>query len=763
MSALAACTSGEGDTVGNTELNILVPNNESSPGVPAPIDIGTVEYTINCLGNDDTFLDNNDSFPDEVIINGNLEVVDGRTDAQGPIPPEFGTPRPGDGAEIWQAFMDLPPGPCTIQLRARDNDGEVICTATESFSITADTTSKVNLVLICDVSFQAPVGMLDVDATFSFVVGNFCPDLFQLNCVDSFPQLLPILGAPPVTYCEARARDGDGTCGQSCDPQDCTPVPEGLSCVPGPDPGVSTTITCDQLLDCEGDLVPDASCVFAGDILGNLGAGIPVPQILGGPGPLPGGFFAGCVVDPATGNVLFPGSTVTCTAVTTDGDLDCDKTKQVRFVCEGLPACAAFDQANGGSGTQGGADALCDDGNDCTANVCDNATCDGATAAACCASTNVGAGTLCRDAGGFPGMCDGAGVCLGLDCLAQPDPDGSCDDGNVCTVNTCTVAGACISTPTNEGACCFSGVGSGGGSCAAGSCVSNDECFPGDGSGCPVAGECFDPTCIIIPHDPPAQCGATTCSSTPSAAGTACISVPGGTCDGSGSCVAPSSSIDAGAGSTASRALPKIATAGSCVYDAATTTCSGCVSSGVDAPGGGDCGAFGVQEFQGCEVQGGVLNSQLAMDVTIQLDIVSDGTGSITHDFTVTAVNPALVPAAGLVTVDAATIFASVAGGSPSQLQNDLNPALAGQPLGAFTGGTNTVILDNDATTGAGVEIPTVTTVVTPTVPAGGSVTFDYDTFSLTLTIVATGAPLTVDDAGCVFDVNGPGITVGVN
>jgi len=147
--ALSACSSGESGTAGNTELNVIVPTNA---GTPNEIDIATVEYTITCAGNSDTFLDNGASFADEVRIDGNLEVVDGRTDPQGAIPPEFGTPRPGDGAEVWQGFMDLPPGPCSIELRARDNDGEVICTAIEPFVITADTTAKVNLVLICDTS-----------------------------------------------------------------------------------------------------------------------------------------------------------------------------------------------------------------------------------------------------------------------------------------------------------------------------------------------------------------------------------------------------------------------------------------------------------------------------------------------------------------------------------------------------------------------------------------------------------------------------------
>jgi len=92
--------------------------------VPAPIDIQTNEYTINCLGNRNTFLDNNQSFADEVQINGNLEVTDGAM------------------PEVWQGSMDLSPGPCSAQLRARDSGGEVICTATEPFTVVADTTTK---------------------------------------------------------------------------------------------------------------------------------------------------------------------------------------------------------------------------------------------------------------------------------------------------------------------------------------------------------------------------------------------------------------------------------------------------------------------------------------------------------------------------------------------------------------------------------------------------------------------------------------------
>jgi hypothetical protein len=394
IALIVACGTDSSSPAGNTEVNVIVPNGSpaNSPG-PAPqtgpdqIDIQSVEYTIDCLGNSDTFLDNNASFPDEVRVQGNLEVVDGRTDPQGPIPPEFGTPRPGDGAEVWQGFMDLPPGPCTIQLRARDNDGEVICTSTEPFNISADALTKVNLVLICDISFQAPVGSLDLDATFSFNVGNFCPDLFQLNCLDRFPVETQIVPPPfPAlagTTCQVRFRDRDSTCGAGCDPQTCSATPEGLSCSPGPDLGVSTTITCENAwLDCDGDpLTEESECIFDGDTLGDVDSG---------------DFFVACRPEAFGGD----GSSATCTATTTDGDADCDKTKVVTVSCPSIEGPCFF-----------GADPPppdCDDGLPCTVDLCD-----GTSGVAVCDNAPVPDGLPCTDATipGGNGICE-AGICV---------------------------------------------------------------------------------------------------------------------------------------------------------------------------------------------------------------------------------------------------------------------------------------------------------------------------------------------------------------
>ena len=73
----------------------------------------------------------------------------------------------------------------------------------------------------------------------------------------------------------------------------------GLTCTPGPDPGVSTTVTCTNAwLDCEGDGTPDPSCTFTGDTEGTLGQ--QPPSFPGHPGD--GGFFVTCI-PPSLGGI----------------------------------------------------------------------------------------------------------------------------------------------------------------------------------------------------------------------------------------------------------------------------------------------------------------------------------------------------------------------------------------------------------------------------------------------------------------------------
>ena len=396
---------------------------------------------------------------------------------------------------------------------------------TETFDIYEDDETKVNVLMYCGISFQAPVGMLDLDGDFSFNVANFCPDLFVLNCIDSELNVRTVEAFPGVfidvlaTACQTRFRDGDSQCGNSCDPQVCTPTPAGLSCAPDPafvDPPVSTVVVCSSTsgacaISCDG-INPAASCTFTGDTLG--GVGDPAPSA-GAPGE--GGFFVSCatVVDPVTGDTvpLAPGDNITCTAQTDDGDTDCRKTKVVDLTVIGNSACQDF----------GDPAVPCDDLNECTAASCNDATCDG-TPANCCVNTPT-PGTICTATGGISGVCNAAGGCDATGCQGD---DANCNlDGNECTA---PVAGDC--QPRRQLSAQKSNVAAGT-SCDAG----NGEC---DGLGtcvdnclgvvCTTSGECFDPgicdsqtgvcsaevpndlnSCTTCPSGPPCACNAGVC------------------------------------------------------------------------------------------------------------------------------------------------------------------------------------------------------------------------------------------------------------
>ena len=503
----AACgeTSGRSPAA-NTELNVVIPNGAGNgSSAPAAFDIQVVEYTINCdsLGfvtppGINSVNPGANTFNPDVTINGVLEVLD--TASAGVNTQNFG-PDLGE-VYVWQGFMDIPlDSVCTVQLRARDGDQEVICSATQSFNtqapFVAGSTVKVNVLMICDLSYQAPVAMLDLDGDFQFNIANFCPDLFVLNCIDTaidirtFP---PPIGSVAATACQVRARDGDSQCGNSCDPQSCVETTEGLTCTPAPEPalGLKTTVVCppvyvcaipnpalfgtpctpgdvtpgscnalggptacvpNAVIDCTGTNTPAANCMYNGDVLGAIGAPAPGPL-----NPGQGGFFVACVLADNDGNpstppvAVTPGATVTCQATTTDGDVDCNKTKIVQVTCPGLSPCEAF-LSGGGS---------CDDGNDCTADSCNDS-----SGSAVCVNSNVPDSTTCTSAPA-PAICLG-GICTSQNCNAQPDPAGSCNDGNECTIDACEASGSCSHTP-NTGLSCLGGTGT----CnATGACIDN--------------------------------------------------------------------------------------------------------------------------------------------------------------------------------------------------------------------------------------------------------------------------------------------------
>jgi hypothetical protein len=348
-----------------------------------------------------------------------------------------------------------------------------------------------------------------------------------LNCLESEPQEQPVPGlliGIASTACEVRYRDGDSTCGTSCDPQTCVADGlNGLTCTPGPDPGVSTTVTCTGgQIDCDFDpLTTETECVFNGDQLGTLPvAGPIVPNV-----PPASAFAAGCI-PPALGGT--PGATVTCTAVTTDGDLDCDKTKVVSFTCPGLAPC---DPAN--DPPPPACDGTGETHPECVAGACDDSSGSAVCVYTPIPSTPDETGVDCGTNPGAPGTngkCDGAGVCVDFGCTVDADCD---TDGNECTVappGACQADGQCLDEVDEvNGTACAGNTGT----CQGGSC--QDNCF---GVTCP-------PNATLCESNVCNNANAGACEPQVDPAGTQCELTPGvfGACDGVGigaaACVVP--------------------------------------------------------------------------------------------------------------------------------------------------------------------------------------------------------------------------------
>lgn len=281
--SLVACGTGDGTSPATEaiELRAIFESVGPSEGM-------SVEYSVICAGDEDS------GAPDGVRLDGELEPASDRSVKIGMLDVQ---------TETWMGFFDLPAGPCSLQLRARDSDGEVVCTTSLRFSVVANTPAQLIVPFECG---RNTVGEFDF---------NLCPELLAFRCGELDPMT-------DVASCELSFRDEDRTCNYSCDPQTCMPSSEGLMCIPGPDPGVSTTITCtDAVLDCTGDGTPDPSCT-----IDSRAPGVTVEA----PGTLVADFFVACSLPASSDN---PAATVTCTAVTTDGDLDCDRTRLVTVDC----------------------------------------------------------------------------------------------------------------------------------------------------------------------------------------------------------------------------------------------------------------------------------------------------------------------------------------------------------------------------------------------------------------------------------------------
>lgn len=508
--AASACNGGaEPGPTGNTELNLEIVNPGGDTGAGFSID--RVDYRITCAGSPPGTYDippadtsgTDYAYDDSVDISGAFETVDTRD------PP------------VWQAVMDLPPGNCTITLSVYEDD-ELVCVGSQTLAINEDATTKYDIVLVCSLSIDTPDGMADVDGTFEFITGNICPKLHVLNAI---PSLARDTGTGFIeTEIQYRAKDPDNTCGNNCDPQSCTgdnpPVctaypsnindpacnpalggnPTSAGCLAGDHAGLVCTLAA---FPAATPGVPGGTFISPQDGVTPVGPVLPVnlntasgvPGIvlsgLGGPA---GSNAANSPAYPPLPNVngslpplyyrfdlALPGP-ATIQLVCSDGDLECDQTKEIDVSGFSPHYCIQNP-------------IICSSGNDClTDGVCDmfcNPACDPAqpsyNATRCCGAFDPAAscgsrecarcagqgqprapGAACTDGGG--NVCDGAGTCV--ECVDSqnsglPSSNPSCDSTPVdCVLPSVCSGQACLPRATApDGTPCSSGV------CQAATCV----------------------------------------------------------------------------------------------------------------------------------------------------------------------------------------------------------------------------------------------------------------------------------------------------
>ena len=101
-------------------------------------------------------------------------------------------------------IMNLPTGDCSITLTAFNSAGDVLCTGSQDFTVVANDTVDVNVVLLCEVDGEELLGNVNINATFEFVEGNSCPRLHFLNAV---PDEVPPEGSEVLVL--VSDKDGD--------------------------------------------------------------------------------------------------------------------------------------------------------------------------------------------------------------------------------------------------------------------------------------------------------------------------------------------------------------------------------------------------------------------------------------------------------------------------------------------------------------------------------------------------------------------------
>ncbi len=285
-----------------------------------------------------------------------------------------------------------------------------------------------------------------------------------------------------------------------------------------------------------------------------------------------------CTFDEAcSGGVCLGGKAVNCNDGNLCTDDACEPALGCVYVDNTVPcsdgnACTTFDKCSGGECNGIGA-LNCDDSNLCTDDSCDpaagcihvnnslpcddNNTCtieDGCTNGACvgsgsleCDDKNPCTKDVCLPGGGcqnqpIAGACSDGDACTTSDeCVngaCEPGPQVDCDDGNVCTDDSCGPGGVCAHAP-NAGGCddgneCTVGDHCEGGVCALGGALECDDGNVCTTDGCnPLTGCTHSPNDLLC-DDGDACTGLDQCS------GGACEPGPAVDCDDGKECTTDS-------------------------------------------------------------------------------------------------------------------------------------------------------------------------------------------------------------------------------
>jgi hypothetical protein len=183
-----------------------------------------------------------------------------------------------------------------------------------------------------------------------------------------------------------------------------------------------------------------------------------------------------CLLGVCTGGEVDCDDNNPCTTDSCKPDAGCQYVAN-SLACSDDNPCTVADQCVAGQ-CKAGAGALCDDANDCTADVC--------LQAVGCAHTATA--TTCSDGN----ACTTGDTCVAGACKAKAVL--TCDDGNPCTVDSCDLAAGCTATdadglPCDDGQVCSTVDVCSGGSCLGAelACSDNNPCTDDtclDGQGC---------------------------------------------------------------------------------------------------------------------------------------------------------------------------------------------------------------------------------------------------------------------------------------